>query len=242
MSWFLHARHFPGLVGLAIAANAGAGDFSPTQIAPNPDRNAGLQAFAQIQRVLQHPRCLNCHVPEGPLQGVEERVHYPPVQRGIDGRGVAPMQCSTCHSVQNGVLLHSPPGLDRDGRPGWHMPPANMKMNWVGLSTSALCKAVRDPKTNNGKSLAALEEHMATDHLVAWGWTPGPGREPPPLDKASFDQQLRTWIRNGAPCDDKEPLRKSVGTTKAEATAHQQPLQSEADKKLLDDLLSLTRQ
>jgi hypothetical protein len=228
--------------GAALAADTGSvptAPFKPTQIDPNPDRKAGLQAFAQIQRVLQHPRCLNCQVPEGPLQGIEKRIHYPPVQRGADGNGVAPMRCSTCHSVHNGALIHSPPGLDRDGNPGWHMPPANMKMNWVGLSTAALCKVVRDPKTNNGKSLAELEQHMATDHLVVWGWTPGPGREAPPLDKASFDEQLRLWIRNGAPCDEKEPLRKSVGATKAESGKHKALQQSDADVKLLDDLLGL---
>ncbi len=191
--------------------------FTPTQIAANPDRAAGLLAFAQMQRVLQHPRCLNCHVPDSPLQGAEMRMHYPPVQRGVNGHGVAPMQCSTCHSVQNGVLPHSPPGLEAEGKPAWHMPPAKAKMNWLGLDTSSLCKAIRNPKENNGKSLAELEKHMLTDHLVSWGWRPGPGRQPPPLDKTAFNQQVSTWIRNGAPCDESEPLRKSVGTISAAA-------------------------
>jgi hypothetical protein len=90
------------------------------------------------------------------------------------------------------------------------MPPAKMKMSWFGLSGPALCRVFRDPMTNGGRSLAMLQEHMATDHLVAWGWHPGPGREPPPLDKPAFDEQMRAWIRNGAPCDSREPLSKSV--------------------------------
>ncbi len=112
------------------------------------DRDAGLEAFAQIERVLLHPRCVNCHVPDGPLQGDAKRVHYPPVQRGVDGKGVAPLTCATCHSTQNSPLAHAPPGLDTDGRPGWHMPSAKTKMSWFGLSGSALCKVLRDKATN----------------------------------------------------------------------------------------------
>jgi hypothetical protein len=212
--------------------------FKPTQIAVSPDRAAGLQAFAQMQRVLEHPRCLNCHVPDSPLQGIEKRIHYPAVQRGVDGRGVAPMQCSTCHSIQNGVLLHSPPGLEAEGKSAWRMPPAKAKMNWVGLDTSALCKAIRNPKENNGKSLAELEKHMLTDHLVLWGWHPGPGRELPPLDKAAFDNQVSTWIRNGAPCDESEPLRKSVGTIKA-AAQQGDDAQAISTPQFIDDLRTL---
>ena len=182
----------------AWAAGPG-GAIQPTQVSATPDRAAGLQAFAQMERVLLHPRCVNCHVPDAPLQGDFKRVHYPPVQRGVDGMGVAPLQCATCHSTQNSPLAHAPPGLDTHGQSGWHMPPAKMKMSWFGLSGPALCKVFRDPKTNGGRSLAMLEEHMATDHLVAWGWNAGPGREPPPLDKPAFDEQVRTWIRNGMP-------------------------------------------
>jgi len=200
----------------ALAAEA-PGNFHPTPISATPNRQDGLAAFAQLERVLRHPRCLNCHVPDSPLQGDFSRLHYPPVQRGVDGKGVAPLQCATCHSTKNSPLPHAPPGLETDGKPGWHMPPANMKMNWVGLRGAALCKVFREPKTNGNRSLAMLEQHMLTDHLVAWGWSPGPGRALPPLDKAAFDEQVRTWIRNGAPCDATEPLRKSVGTTKAEA-------------------------
>ncbi|MBH1963097.1 MAG: hypothetical protein I8H77_02110 [Comamonadaceae bacterium] len=202
----------------ATAASA-TGTFEPTQVSATPNRGAGLQAFAQIERVLSHPRCLNCHVPDAPLQGDFKRVHYPPVQRGLDGRGVAPLQCATCHSTQNSPLANAPPGLNTDGKPGWHMPPAHMKMSWLGLSGPALCKVFRDPKTNGARSLAMLEEHMATDHLVLWAWEPGPGRQLPPMDKPSFDEQVRAWIRNGAPCDSREPLRSSAGRTRADLNA-----------------------
>ena len=46
-------------------------------------------------------RALNCH-PDGdrPLQGTGYP-HQPPVQRGIDGRGVTAMRCTTCHQMAN---------------------------------------------------------------------------------------------------------------------------------------------
>lgn len=200
---------------LALAAE-GAG-FQPTPISATPNRDEGLAAFARMERVLLHPRCLNCHVPGAPLQGDLSRVHYPAVQRGTDGKGVAPLQCATCHSTRNSPLPHAPPGLETDGKPGWHMPPDHMKMSWLGLSGPALCKVFREPATNGHRSLAMLEQHLLTDHLVAWGWQPGPARALPPLAKPEFDEQVRAWIRNGAPCDATEPLRKTVGTTRAEA-------------------------
>ena len=211
-------RQLAGCV-LAIPLAASAADpavgFQPTQVSARPDRNAGLEAFAQMERVLLHPRCVNCHVPDGPLQGDAKRVHYPAVQRGVDGKGVAPLSCTTCHSTQNSPVTHAPPGLDSDGTPGWHMPSAKTKMSWFGLSGAALCKVFRDPITNGRRSLAMLQQHMTTDHLVAWGWHPGPGRELPPLEKAAFDDQVSAWIRNGAPCDATEALRKtSTGSRK----------------------------
>ena len=203
-------------LGLSVAARTAEtpATWTPTVVSPSPDRDAGLRAFAQVERVLLHPRCVNCHVPDAPLQGDAKGIHYPPVQRGADGKGVAPLTCATCHSTQNSSLVHAPPGLETDGKPGWHMPPASIKMSWIGLSGAALCKVFRDPGTNGGRSLAEIEKHVVTDHLVAWGWHPGPGRELPPLDKSTFDEQLRAWIRNGAPCDPNESPLKSVASRK----------------------------
>ena len=44
--------------------------------------------FADIAKILQHPRCLNCHVAgDTPKQGDDRHDHLPPVKRGPDGRG-----------------------------------------------------------------------------------------------------------------------------------------------------------
>jgi len=53
-------------------------------------RSAAL--FVEAGKVLQHPRCLNCH-PAGdrPSQGTGYP-HQPPVQRGADGLGVTTMR------------------------------------------------------------------------------------------------------------------------------------------------------
>ena len=114
LSWPLSspcAMACTAVLGLAAAtplvhAAEGAANFQPTPISATPNRQEGLAAFAQLERVLKHPRCLNCHVPDSPLQGDFSRLHYPPVQRGADGKGVAPLQCATCHST---CLLYTSP-------------------------------------------------------------------------------------------------------------------------------------
>ncbi|WP_245190943.1 hypothetical protein [Jannaschia formosa] len=61
-------------------------------------------------KVLQHPRCLNCHPVEGgPLQGDAMVPHQPPVMRGDAGFGAVGMRCSTCHGN---------PGESRNPAPG----------------------------------------------------------------------------------------------------------------------------
>src|SRR5207249_1290663 len=76
--------------------------------------------FVEAGKVLQHPRCLNCH-PAGdrPSQGTGYP-HQPPVQRGADGLGVTTMRCTTCHQAANFDPGRVP------GSPKWHLAPASM--------------------------------------------------------------------------------------------------------------------
>ena len=67
----------------------------PESFSSIPDlgqRSAAL--FAELGKVLQHPRCVNCH-PAGdrPRQGNAGRLHQPPVERGADGFGLPAMRC-----------------------------------------------------------------------------------------------------------------------------------------------------
>jgi mono/diheme cytochrome c family protein len=85
-------RHLSAICTLALpfaAWRAGVENFQPTQVSATPDRQEGLMAFAQMERVLLHPHCVNCHVPDAPLQGDFKRMHYPPVQRGLRHRSMA---------------------------------------------------------------------------------------------------------------------------------------------------------
>src|SRR5258708_1229670 len=183
---------------VALAADP-VGRFQPTHVSVSPDRGAGLQAFAQIERVLLNPRCLNWHVADGPVEGDAKRVDYPAVQRGVDGKGIAPLNCATCHSTQNSPVAHAPPGLDTDGQPGWRMPPAKMKMTWLGLSGSALCKVFRDPKSNGGRKPALVAQHKATHPPLTWGWPPRPGRQVPPPPQGAFHQPGGNRVPHRAP-------------------------------------------
>jgi len=43
---------------------------------------------------------------------------------------------------------------------------------------SEICRQLKDPQRNGGRNLEVLHEHLAKDHLVAWGWEPGLGAIP----------------------------------------------------------------
>ena len=159
-----------------------------------PER--GWQAFEDIAGVLQSPRCVSCHVPgDAPLQGDQGRRHNMNVKRGSDGRGTAALHCTACHQRENSELLHAPPGA-----PDWRLPPPAMRMAWQGLTPQALCETLKDPARNGGRDLAALEDHLRSDAIVAWGFHPGPGRQPPRLTQAELLARFVQWKDAGAPC------------------------------------------
>lgn len=166
-----------------------------------PDRAERSRAlFAELAKVLTHPRCLNCHpAGEHPLQGADHHIHYPPVVRGEGDVGVAGLHCSACHSDRNFTVVGGPPDLQSiPGHPRWALAP--LEMAWEGKSVGDICRQVKDPKRNGGRDLALLHEHMAKDDLVAWGWNPGPGREPAPGTQEQLGQLVQAWIDTGAEC------------------------------------------
>ena len=157
------------------------------------------QAFETVRQVLQHPRCQNCHIPgKAPLQYDEGRPHAMNVQRGSDGRGAVGMNCASCHQTRNLPAeygLRAPPGA-----PNWHLPPENMKMVFIGLPAPELCRVLKDPKRNGGKTPAQLVQHVAEDALVLWGWAPGGERAPVPVPHAEFVAAFKQWVAAGMPC------------------------------------------
>ncbi len=153
-------------------------------------RSAAL--FTEAGRVLQHPRCLNCH-PDGdrPSQG-EGFPHQPAVQRGADGLGVTSMRCATCHGAANFDPGRVP------GNPNWRLAPTAMA--WQRRTLGQICEQVKDPARNGGHTLAEIVEHMSRDELVGWAWKPGAGREPAPGTQAAFGALVKAWADSGAVC------------------------------------------
>jgi len=158
----------------------------------NPSERARA-LFVEAGRVLQHPRCLNCHpVGERPTQGDDRHPHSPPVVRGADDKGAVGMRCTTCHQDANYEPSRVP------GHPQWHAAPKSMA--WQMKSLGQICEQIKDPRRNGGKTLAAIHEHMAHDSLVAWAWTPGGNREPAPGTQAQLGALIAAWIESGAAC------------------------------------------
>lgn len=178
----------PAESGLRPAASFGSID-------NRAERSAAL--FTEMGKVLQHPRCVNCHPrTDRPLQdaGVP---HMPPVTRGNkEGHGAPGLGCETCHGPANVTFTNGQGSIP--GHPLWHLAP--IEMAWEGKSLREICLQLKDRSRNGGKTLAQLHEHNAHDTLVGWGWNPGVGREPAPGTQAGFGELTRAWIDSGAAC------------------------------------------
>jgi hypothetical protein len=174
---------------------AAAGDLRPvSEFAGIADRQArAIALFQEAGKVLQHPRCVNCH-PAGdrPRQTNRARPHEPLVVRGADGHGAATLPCDTCHGAANFDPAHVP------GHPEWHLAP--LAMAWEGRSLGQICEQIKDRARNGGRDMAALLHHVGEDTLVGWAWTPGFGRTPAPGTQARFGEIMRAWADAGAAC------------------------------------------
>lgn len=156
-----------------------------------------LAIFAEMGKVIQHPRCVNCHPrTDRPLQGDAQQPHNPPVARGPADRGMAGLECSTCHGPRNVAFANGTGSIP--GHPEWHVAP--IEMAWEGKTLGQICAQIKDRKRNGGKTLEQLIEHNSHDTLVGWGWNPGPGRTPVPGTQAQFGELTRAWVASGAKC------------------------------------------
>jgi hypothetical protein len=154
-------------------------------------RSAAL--FTELGKVLTHPRCVNCH-PAGdrPRQGEEGRLHQPPVERGADGHGLPAMRCPICHGQANFEPGRMP------GHPEWHLAPREMA--WEGKTLAEICVQIKDPKRNGNRSPADLIDHIGSDTLVGWAWSPGFGRRPAPGTQQQAGALVSAWVETGAAC------------------------------------------
>ncbi|HEU5217315.1 MAG TPA: hypothetical protein VFU23_01580 [Gemmatimonadales bacterium] len=154
---------------------------------------AKADAFEPVARVLLSPRCRNCHpAGDAPLQTDASRPHIMNVRRDLEGLGTP---CGGCHRNSNSPAPHQPPGA-----PNWRMPSAATPMIFEGKTPAQLCRDLKDPTQNGKKSLAELVNHVSSDALVLWAWSPGPGRTPPPLSHEEFTAAFKRWADLRGPC------------------------------------------
>lgn len=180
----------------ALLNNTGSALPAASPVGAPENEAAARAAFLAAYPVFMHPRCLNCH-PAGdvPLQGEDSHRHSQNVQRGTDGKGKPGLRCTDCHQPENLAGENMPPGVAN-----WHMPPADMRMVFQGKSADELCLQLKDPRLNGGRSSDDAIEHLESDPLVHWGWSPGEGRSAPPLSHGEFVRKMHEWLQNGAAC------------------------------------------
>jgi hypothetical protein len=189
-----------GLVMCWSFALAQAPAGRPVKGAETTTTAEGVRLYMQIDRVLSHPRCINCHPRDDtPKQGIDQHVHSPPISRGPQDHGPLGLSCAACHSEANYDPARVP------GAPNWHLAPASMA--WEGKSAGELCRSLIDRSKNGNRDLQATVKHLTEDKLVAWGWEPGidlngKPREPVPVPKAQFNATVVAWAKSGGACPD----------------------------------------
>jgi len=163
----------------------------------------GVASWGQIYSVLTHPRCINCHTATNyPQQGDDRHRHFANVVRGSEGKGVAALQCVSCHQEANADTTGVP------GARGWHLAPLSMKWqdrNDRILSSAQVCRALTDRSKNGNLGGAGLLKHHTEEPLVLWAFQPsrridGSPRTLPPLTHDQFVEATRRWIEAGMPC------------------------------------------
>ncbi len=186
-------------VGLGVADDRPKLAPAPPAAATPPTAaqvEAGRRAFVDVARVLQSPRCRNCHpAGDAPLQGDGGRRHAMFISRTSVAAG---LPCGACHQARNSEAVGvagGPPGA-----PHWGLPPVDMPMVFEGKTVAALCQQLRDPATNGARTLDQLLHHVSHDALVLWGWKPGGKRTVPPLPHARFVAAFATWVAGGGAC------------------------------------------
>jgi mono/diheme cytochrome c family protein len=169
----------------------------------SPEAADGDAAWDSVYSVLTSPRCINCHTATNyPQQGDVRLRHFANVIRGPDGKGVAGLNCASCHQAENADATEVP------GAHGWHLAPLSMR--WQDrddqkLSSSAVCRALTDRAKNHGLDGPGLLKHHQEEALVLWAWNPGrrpdgTARSLPPLTHEQFVNATRHWVTAGTPC------------------------------------------
>jgi mono/diheme cytochrome c family protein len=184
-------------------SSSAAGQDVAKKMTATPTRDAGLAAWQQIYSVLTHPRCINCHTATNyPQQGDDRHRHLFNIIRGPGGKGVAGLNCVTCHQGSNAESTGVP------GAHNWQLAPLSMRWQDLDdkiLSSAEVCRSLTDRSKNDNLSGAGLLKHHAQEPLVLWAFQPGHHRDGtartlPPLTHKEFVAATRTWVEAGTPC------------------------------------------
>lgn len=150
-----------------------------------------IKAFMSAVKVMQHPRCTNCHAKgDGPRQTDEGREHMFSVKRGAKDRGAGGYTCKSCHQNAN---IAGIPGTD-----DWHMAPR--PMSWGDSTPAEICATLTDTARNGNRRPVGIALHVENDALVNWAWAPGDKRATPPLSHEEFVTLIRRWSASGGFC------------------------------------------
>ncbi|MHA6768056.1 Isoquinoline 1-oxidoreductase subunit [Sphingobium ummariense] len=154
--------------------------------------------FTEAGKVIQSPRCLNCHpATRTPTQGDDMRQHVPLMVANDGNHGPKGLPCATCHGSDNARTFAA--GIASvPGNPHWQLAP--IEMAWQGLTLPQICAQLKDPRRNGSRSLDQIVTHMNTDHLVGWAWDPGEGRTKAPGTQKDFGALIEAWVKTGAHC------------------------------------------
>jgi hypothetical protein len=194
----------PGAVGTALIAVVVAAGALALAL-PQPSRSQtgdrpaeSVAAFEKVASVLTSPRCQNCHtLANFPRQGDDRHPHLFNVARGGADHGAPGLPCSTCHSQSNNAAS-GVPGAAED----WRLAP--LAMGWDNLSTTELCRRLKDPQHNGHRNGRQIIGHLGSQ-LVAWAWSPGSDRNGhprtlPPIPYEEFLRAAEAWVGSGAAC------------------------------------------
>jgi hypothetical protein len=150
-----------------------------------------INAFLAAVKVMQHPRCTNCHAKgDGPKQTDQRYEHIFNVKRGPADRGMGGYTCKSCHQNTN---IGGIPGAD-----DWHMAPRGM--SWGDGDAAQICASITDKSSNGNRAPRGIVLHVENDILVNWAWQPGDKRSSPPLTHDEFVKLMQRWAASGGFC------------------------------------------
>ena len=147
---------------IVIASMAAARSFAQTQLSAHTNARS-IALFQEAGKVLQHPRCLNCHpVNDRPTQTDRVEPHRPWVVRGVDGRGAPGLPCSACHHAANSMRRRC-----REARHGGSRRPP-----WAGRVVHS-ARSARRSRIQRATEARTWRRCSITSRETVWSVGPG---------------------------------------------------------------------